>query len=69
MLSKDKDEKDMKNTHSEPFRTLGAKTKAFETQAYAGLAVIVLVGLFVAFLLVGVVRFIVGAKRHVSRVN
>lgn len=37
-------------TYPEPFRPLCAKTKTFETEANTGLAVIVLVGFFVAFL-------------------
>lgn len=38
------------DTYPQPFRPLGAKTETFETQTNAGLAVIVFVGLFVAFL-------------------
>lgn len=34
----------------EPFWTLGAKTKAFKTETDTGLAMVVLVGLLVAFL-------------------
>jgi hypothetical protein len=37
-------------THPEPFWTLGAKTKAFKTETDTGLAMVVLVGLLVAFL-------------------
>jgi len=48
----------------EPFRPLGAKTKAFKTETDTGLAMVVLVGLLVAFLATNPARVTTTLSAH-----